>query len=295
MQISQYPLIYNKNLLTLLKVLILVLCMMFIREQMMDYDFIFPKVDSDLLLMTLSLVFLLMPLNWYLEGLRWKVSLPFEQLSVHGAIRTVLSGLALNWIIPFTGGDVASRLLEAKDKKKTIAALGFNRIVILGVTAVYGGIAAVFYFGWSLDYLTGIIFLLAILGAALLFSLKINSSFFRYTISFNVAFKVIALTMLRYVIFTTQFFILLNFFNPNLSPMLLLLGIGWIFLFRSFIPSLFGNLGVREASSVVFFQEFVTDLNLIIFPCLIIWVINTVIPSIIGLLSIATLQLKLAK
>ena len=107
--------------------------------------------------------------------------------------------------------------------------------------------------------------------------------------------QVLALSLLRYVIFTFQFYLVLSLFLPELAWYLILLGIGWIFLFRSVIPSFLGNFGVREASAIVFFQAYVPDVSIVLIPCLIIWMINTVIPSILGTVYVFKLKLNIAQ
>ncbi|MCP4460549.1 MAG: hypothetical protein GY816_21385 [Cytophagales bacterium] len=85
------------------------------------------------------------------------------------------------------------------------------------------------------------------------------------------------------MIFTIQFIVLFYAFIPDVSLLVILAGVGWTFFFRSVIPSLFGNLGVREVGALVFFESFVSEPSLILISSLLIWLINTVAPSVLGL------------
>lgn len=291
MQINHYPLINNKYAFTLFKLVILLLCLFFIGNKLLEVGFDFPEVSLRELIFVTLLVLVLMPLNWYLEALRWKISISFEEISIGESIGIVLRGLTLNWIIPFTAGDIGSRLIGMKNYKKAIFAMTLNRISIFLITIIFGSFSVAFYFKIEAFYIV-----FGLLASASLFLLvRRESSDQSYFLSSKIIIEVSGLTILRYVVFSLQYFLLLSFFNPDLTTIIIILGIGWVFLFRSIIPSLFGNLGIREASSIVFFQELVPDLNLIIFPSLIIWVINTIIPSCIGLIPMLDFGAKLTK
>jgi len=107
---------------------------------------------------------------------------------------------------------------------------------------------------------------------------------------FKVSLSYFGLSVLRYAIFTVQFTVLIHVFLPEIALDVAMLGVGWTFLFRTVIPSLFGNFGVREASAMMFFEPLVNDMTLILFPCLLIWFINTVVPSIFGAFALLSLN-----
>ncbi|MEP5612372.1 MAG: hypothetical protein ABJP45_08985, partial [Cyclobacteriaceae bacterium] len=94
--------------------------------------------------------------------------------------------------------------------------------------------------------------------------------------------KIILLSVGRYGIFFLQFVILISIFNPELAVFTIFSGIAWIFLVRSVLPSLFGGVGLREASALFFFQNIVTDSLSVVFPVFVLWILNTAIPSLIG-------------
>jgi hypothetical protein len=165
---------------------------------------------------------------------------------------------------------------------------------MLGITLVFGGYGVFRYSTavfldrlWVLVLAVG---LLAIVGWLLTLFLKGR----RVVIQRDVLGGLLVLSMLRYAVFTFQFYVLLSAFNPALSFSLLVAGVGWIFLFRSVVPSLFGNLGVREAGALLFFEAHVPDMMLVLVPSLLIWLINTVAPSVLGLYFLLKYKTKLA-
>ncbi|WP_420578013.1 hypothetical protein [Ekhidna sp.] len=246
----------------------------------------------------IGLVLLLMVFNWYLEALRWKVSLqPFEAISIKNAWQVILGGLALNWVLPFTSGDLLVRISQQQDKYKATSAAMLNRGVMLCFTLLLGlyGMSklAIEYNvnGWFTFLL---IFSYPIIRWLFKKSLDQFLSYFR-NMSRMILLKIILLSLFRYVVFVFQFYLLLSAFLPDLSAELLLAGIGWIFLIRSVLPLFFGGVGVREASGILFFEPHVSDLQLIIVPIFFIWVINTVMPSLVGLIFVFKFKFNIAQ
>lgn len=233
-----------------------------------------------------SITLLFMFVNWYLEAIRWKISLAsFEVITTREAWEAVLGGLALNWVLPFTSGDFTARIISRKDKYQSASAVVLNRTIMLFLTLLFG-MWSLYYFPQSHIDIKWIYLLFLLLGVGLFvfFSKRVN----RFMTYFHSVAKrqvslVVLISVFRYFIFTVQFYLVLQVFNPEFSSSILIAGIGWIFLARSIIPHILGGIGLREAASVVFFSPLVNDLSHIIIPVFLIWIINTVIPSIAGL------------
>lgn len=237
----------------------------------------------------------LMVLNWYLEIKRWQISLyEIETISFHQAGVDVLSGLALGWVLPFTSGDLFARLAARESKMKSLGAILLNRSIMLVFTLLIGMKGLSYLIEIKTVYL-----LLGTVAGLLCYFIwsKIPSRISSYflDISSRTVIIVILLSIFRYTIFLLQFVLMISFFLPELLLQDIVWGVGWVFLSRSFIPSLFGGLGVREVSAYLFFEPLVGDIALIILPVTLIWLINTVLPSIAGVLLIWKLRIKLAR
>jgi len=241
----------------------------------------------------LLIVVLLMPLNWFLEAYRWKLSISeFEEIDIKASIKTILSGLALNWVLPFTSGDLIARVSNQKDKYQTTSAAVLNRALMMTFTLFFG-IYGVSFLAEDVVLSTWFIApLLVFLLMIAWFSRKLVDRFSVYfsKLSKQSIFQLVSLSLIRYLIFVLQFFLILHSFLPELSFELLLAGIGCIFFTRSIFPLFFGGVGVREASGIFFFENHVNDLMLVLSPIFIIWIINIVLPSIAGLIILAQLK-----
>jgi len=241
-------------------------------------------------------VCLLAVVNWALEVWRWKISL--NALGMYRwfhAMQQVFGGLTLNWIMPFTSGDLAARLLPQTDRRQASLLIYYNRAIMLAITLIFGGYG-VYVFSTDLFesrwwVLAGGLGLIGVVG--FMASRYLRSK--EQLIERKFLLQLIALSVARFGVFTLQFYLLLCAFNPELSVGLVLAGIGWIFLFRSIIPSLFGHLGVREVSAMLFFETHVSNMLLVLTPSLLIWLINTVAPSVLGLYFLMKYRTKLAE
>ncbi|MEQ6169046.1 lysylphosphatidylglycerol synthase domain-containing protein [Ekhidna sp. MALMAid0563] len=289
----------NTWIIGLIKLVLFGGCLYFIITKFQDQLFRFREtVWPDSFGMVLGLVGILMIINWYLEALRWKVSLQsFEPITIKKAWQIILSGLALNWVLPLTTGDLLARISQQQDKYQTTSAAMLNRGIMLCFTLILGiygmsKVAMVYEVnGW---FTLLLIFSYPIIRWLFKKSLDRFFTYFR-NIDRTTLIRIIGLSLARYLVFVFQFYLLLFAFLPDLPSDLLLAGIGWVFLIRSALPLFFGGVGVREASGIVFFEPYVSDLQLIIIPIFLIWMINTVLPSLVGLVFVFQFRVNIAR
>ncbi len=251
------------------KIIVLLGCVYLITSKIQGQNIVEGFVQPDGFVITIACILILMVFNWYLEALRWRISIAtFESISTIKAIKVILGGLALNWILPFATGDLLARISQQKDKYQTTSAAVLNRGIMMVVTiigGVYGGsfIAQEYQLkGWLV-----LIFLILILIAFLLRKRLIRFMLFFRKLSRRVILQIAGISILRYTVFSMQFFLMLSMFlGDTVSEELIFGGVGWIFLARSSLPLFFGGVGVREASGVIFFDPYVDDLQLVLIP-----------------------------
>ena len=245
------------------------------------------------LLPTLIFLFFLMILNWYLEVLRWKVSIKsFEKITTRDSWCDVLSGLAMNWLLPFTIGDFLARIRTKRDKYKTSAAILLNRGIMLLLSTILGIFGLM---SFHVNYLKIDVFPFFLTGLLLIGLLCFRNRLRKYQRYFDdlkrhLLIKIISISIFRYCVFVIQFLMLLKVFIPEISNWILIAGIGWIFFFRSIVPSFFGGIGLREGAAYVFFYSIVPDIMSVIIPVFLLWLLNTALPSVLGSVFILRLQ-----
>lgn len=97
-------------------------------------------------------------------------------------------------------------------------------------------------------------------------------------------FQLLGLSFARFLIFTTQFSLLLYVFGEEIN-LALITAIWQVYLFTMIAPSLFlGKIGVKESISLFVLGAIGINGYSILFSSLIIWLINSFLPTIIGVI-----------
>jgi hypothetical protein len=267
----------------------------------------------------LILAIVLIPLNWSLEAIKWRyLAQKLECISFGQALQGVITGVTMGFVTPHSLGDYAARIwsLSNTERLKSIGAIFLSRISQFYITLYFGTISLVFYVyrviqaQWAgydvLIYFTAfynVVFILLFIYHQKIFKTiaswpalaRIVPYFEIIThYRFREINYVLALSLLRYLVFLLQFVLLLYFFEISLSWWLLSLGVTFVFFIKSVLPT-FLDLGVREMASVVFFGVFIQKHDFIIFASLTLWLLNLVIPSLVGLFLLWNIRLTVNK
>ncbi len=257
----------------------------------------------------------LMPFNWLVEAWKWKLlAAKVEHISFAKALVSVMAGLGLAFVTPHALGDYAGRVLYSNSdaRGRLLGPILLGRLLQMFATLLFGiwGLMYFFVGGVSVSTLiTGLIsfVLMAALVITLLqmlilaFDLRtpfgrwINKYFGILTeYSWQEITKIQLLAMLRYMIFALQFYILFKIINVGLSPAITIAGITWTLLLKSILPTFnfLSDLGVREAAALIFFEGYTLISSHIVLASFLLWLINLLLPAIIGLFFIFGLKFK---
>jgi hypothetical protein len=105
---------------------------------------------------------------------------------------------------------------------------------------------------------------------------------------------ILLLAFIRYIVFTFQFYLLMIFFGVHLDYSQAMIMIAMIFYVMSLIPTMaLTELGVRGAAATYFLGKLSPDSIAIINSTISLWLINLVVPALIG--AIFVFQFKLQK
>lgn len=264
----------------------------------------------------ICLAILLMPLNWGIEGFKWKfLASKIEKTSFLSALEGVICGTTFGFITPHGLGDYVGRILIMKSAERTraLGAIFISRIAQFYSTIYFGSISVFFLlFSWVSFSITQkkviiiILLLFHIALPALLFfreniliylekskRLKSIASYFLIIKNYDLReiLLVIALSASRYLIFLFQFILVLNFFRVKTDLFFQFLAVPFVFLIKSIIPTIF-DLGVREAAVVFIFKGESVDLQMVLYSSLSVWLLNVLTPSVVGLFLIFRLKIK---
>jgi len=262
----------------------------------------------------LAAVLLLMPLNWMLEVRKWQVlSSNSVQLSFNDSLKAVLAGLNTGFITPNRIGEFAGRILFLPDNHRlTGIILSFiNSLTQTVVMTFLGVIGAVFYFSRfyaPADYSVYLVWIVIgiVLCLLLYFAFpgliqKIKSN--EWSVKLQQAVKslssfkttdlmvILIISMLRYVVFSLQFYFMLKFFQIDITLSEAIIAIPAMYLLVTYTPSFAASEpAIRGSYAVLIFSVFSNNVIGIMLAGVLIWLINFVIPMLAG--SVVILKTK---
>ncbi len=273
---------------------------------------------------------LMMMVNLFIEAKKWQylVSLK-ERVSSFTAIKAVFTGLSVSIFTPNRVGEFFGRIffLEKTKPIEGIFMTVIGSVSQLLVTIVVGCISLAFFLpvyyaptDFQTELLMGALYVLGFLANIIFLGLYLNISFitelsrkvfkpewkhWNHYIEIFSAYKsmellkVFGMSLLRYMVFSTQFYLFLRAFDVPMTVGEALMLIPVIYLVTTSIPTIaLSELGVRGSVSVFLIGLFMAghfseigDLQLRVFAAsTCIWLINIALPALIGTLFVFHLR-----
>ncbi len=272
------------------------------------------------------LVLLLMPLNWSIEAIKWKlVASRKEDIGFATSLKAIFAGATISSISPNRTGEFLGRIFVLKKHS-------FWEGVLITVVGSYTQTFATFFFGINSAYFLAFPYLnnfdlvtKYLIHSTLVFSwiFFILGILFYYRISLvqnllkenwvkvnkalkvlanidsNTLTKVLILSFIRYLVFTLQFVLLLVGADVEVGLMHMVMLVSVMFFINTIRPSIaLLEIGLRGwTAALVFEVYFKTALGENWYPNVeviaatgVIWLINIVLPSLIGLVFINELR-----
>jgi len=266
-------------------------------------------------------VFGLMGMNWSVEALKWKLALKsIQEIRFLRALKAILAGTCIASFTPNRVGEYLGRMLfvEQGNKIPSIAPTilcSMSQMLITGITGtiglyVYSRHSFHFEAGWLSPLLiksamiaTGLV----TIGFGMVFFrfdplvkwvnawLKRNRKTFTIPEDFNLKTlsSIFLLSAFRYGVFIAQYFLLFSLFGIQMNVFEVFTGVSVMFVLMAFIPTLtfLTDLGFRWIAGIQVFQVYTSNTAGILGVSLGIWLINLIIPALIG--SLLILRIKL--
>ncbi len=274
---------------------------------------------SSPLLLNVVAVILLMIINWSIEAIKWKISVSeIQKISFTKALRAVLSGVSFSVSTPNRVGEYLGRVLYMDDgnRLKTISVTIVGSISQLIVTIFMGLTGLVILRPYIQDeHVISSIWLSMIIYAGLGVLLFLTLFYFRlswlikwvdrlpgmkrfaYLVKvlegFNATLllRILSLSLFRFIVFIIQYYLLFRLFDVEVSLWQTLWSVSVSFLVMAAIPTFaIAELGLKGKVSLIFTGLFSENKAGIIFTTAGIWVINLIIPAIIGSLMILSIK-----
>ena len=318
----------RKTIGFLLKIGIVAFALFFLYQQLtskssveqFDLDQILVKLQENYIVVTV--VILMMFLNWFLESLKWRFLISkIEKVSIKRSIRAIFSGITISAFTPNRVGEYGGRVfcLEKADRIKGVLITVIGSMAQLVTTIVFGSIGILLLPNLMPEFdslLSNIVFaypimlFLLILLNVLLVTLFLNASvfsvvlskikFFRKFKKYNEVFsfynssellEILLYSVGRYIVFTTQFFILLQVFDVQIGYVDAMILITTMLLVISIIPTIaITEIGIRGSVALFLFGLVSVNAVGILSATFVMWVINLLLPALIGTIFIFSLK-----
>ena len=261
--------------------------------------------DTQYLWIISGAVILLMILNWSVEAIKWKALMErLNPISFKSALDGVLAGISTGLITPNRIGNFIGRtqLLDKELRTRAtlltflsnlsqfVPSIFFGCLSLLYITTNYYSSPQVFIF------ITGVLLLAAALALYInpqlanrkplnyLFTDKIKEAItFIQNEILALKMKLLVWSALRYLLFVTQYVLLLILFDQNFEALILFANISVVYLLMTIIPGLlFGKLFLREAAALLVLGQLGIPDLIILTTGFLLWLINIALPSLIG-------------
>ncbi|MAU36916.1 MAG: hypothetical protein CMD14_06040 [Flavobacteriales bacterium] len=318
----------KKTISLILKIVIVFFAFFFLYKQLsskssveqFEIDHILIQLQDNYLL--IFVVILMMFLNWFLESLKWRFLISkIESISIFRSFAAVFSGITVSTFTPNRIGEYAGRVfcLEKADRIQGVLITVIGSMSQLLTTIVFGltgflllpnlmqeldSLLSEFIFAYPimlfviilLNVILVTLFLNASVFTVLLSKLKILGKFHKYNQVFTFydsseLLEALLYSVARYIVFTTQFFILLHVFGVNISYIDSIILTTVMLFIISIIPTIaITEIGVRGSVALFLFGLVSSNAVGILSATFIMWIINLLLPALIGTFFIFTLK-----
>jgi hypothetical protein len=258
-------------------------------------------------------VLILLPVNLLTETLKWRqVSCYLEKQQLSNAFKAVLAGISSGFATPNRIGDIVGRMhfLQPENRKSAVSLAAINSLTQNLAILLPGIPLAILFFMQKQSAVqsgTYILFLIAILLLFLVTLIvlpvmarsikqeKIQTYFSglaNYT--FNDMAVITGWSLLRFGVFSFQFFLMLRFFGVELSLTEAVTSIPVMYLLVTFTPSFaLSEALIRGSWAVFVIGSFAYNIPGILMAGVGLWLVNVVVPVVIGSV-LSSLKLRVA-
>lgn len=268
--------------------------------------------NSELPFLFLFFAVALMPFNWLMESLKWqKLMQPLAPVSIVQSYRAILAGITISIFTPNRIGEYAGRILELDPKynwKGVIATL-VGSIGQLIIYLSFGAIATTIWLhqNMQVDYrlmLTSVGIMISLVGSMSILYFhtawfipivkklplgKYTRPIYRQLLSLKnystlLLSQALVFSFTRYLIFCTQYYLLMLFFNINIPLIPAYIGIAALFFIQTGLPlPAFISVIIRGQIALTIWESYSNNELAILSATYLLFIINLSVPALLGL------------
>ena len=266
-------------------------------------------------------MFFLMLVNWALETAKWQTALrPIQTIPFGRAFKAILAGTCIASFTPNRVGEYLGRMLFVDPGNKVVSVaptiLCSMSQMLVTLTA---GSAGLFLYHHLTSFTATTWFSPTVFRSAIIFTIiaaiALGLLYFRFdplikrvnkwllkksktfSVPENYSFRslsgILFLSTIRFMVFILQYGLLFSLFGIPLQGLQVFAGVSVMFVLMAVVPTLtfLTDLGFRWAVGIQVFQVYTSNTAGILAVSLGIWLINLIIPALVG--SLLILRIKL--
>lgn len=281
-------------LLVLVKVLIVGLAFLYIYQHLQSDKAI--SLKSIIQYLSIKEILILLSFtgaNWFFEVLKWQNLVnSFKKISFFEATQQTFGSLTASIFTPNRIGEYGAKMLYfKKENAKRIVLLNFvhNSSQMLATTLF--GVIGVLASGFEVLNLFLLVAGFTIIVLIVIFFRKIEIYEFSIQkiidkirkLDRTILLKTFSFSMFRYLIFSTQFLVLLLFFEVDIEISIALATIFTIYLLASILPSIhLMDVAIKGSVALFLFSKLGIEDWKILTVTTLMWLFNLVLPVILG-------------
>lgn len=304
---------YKNIVILFIKILIGILSFWFIYQRLSSIPNFKEQISSlfsePSMLMVTALTILLMPVNWGIESYKWKlITSPVETINYKTSLKSIFSGICVGNIAPGRALEFAAKILFFKpENRPAITVLHFINGMFQMFITVSVGMFAVYYKTFRSTENSNATYLIISIGAILIFGffwsilnvdvIQKKLKFLKWfknikedqivTLPIKLIITLFGFSIIRYLVFTFQFYFIYHSLAQNTEFFDVFMSISAYFMITSAIPMIsFIEPAIRAAIALFVFNGVNNNEIVVVLSSTIIWIINVVIPSLIGYIII---------
>jgi uncharacterized membrane protein YbhN (UPF0104 family) len=268
----------------------------------------------------ISALLVMMFFNWMIEAVKWQLLMnKIQKVSFLLSLSAIFSGITVSFFTPNRIGEYAGRVLHlnAPARIKAVLATLVGSMNQLLITVIAGVLASIITMkdslsdqrfvysivcGISIVALTGIVVFYFNVSQfySFLHRIKFLKRFDKYTEVFTFYHRkelsrITLLSAMRYLVFTTQYVLLLYLFDVDIDILTAYRLIFLIFLIMAIVPTFaLAELSIRGSVALYFMSPISSASTGIVAASFSLWFINLVVPAIIGAFTLFFVKLSKA-
>ncbi len=273
----------------------------------------FLSANYNLNLKNTLILLILSSFNWFFEIIKWQTLIStLKKTSLKQALKQTLGSLTASLITPNRIGEYGAKAMFylPKLRKRVMLINLISNLQQMSITIILGAIGLLAFIStYNLEANYGRLIVTVVIGIITISLILLGLAQYEIGIKWTPLLKLkvfvknfprekirigFGLSLVRYAIFSFQFFYLLQIFQIEISYLDSMMVITSMYLLVSIIPTIFIFDVVIKGSVAVYLFEFLGINELVVLSVItIMWIFNFVSPSLIG--SYFVIQFKMPK